>query len=214
MCLWLYTLVRVTQYVVACRVSCLDFPATVLLMPADIRCVDLQFDAPMPQPGRQCPDLAPLSRLTQLEELHLATQLEELYLAFPTDQPLPQLPALHILRVQTADPQALFSVTATLEWLMLVAPDIDFEQPYTLAYFACFKGLDVDAQTIRNLKPEVLPPSLHDITLAYTEWHAMPDENLAPVFPVVGTVDRDVGDGDHLHQYAGSIIRWTHNSPL
>ena len=136
-------------------------------------------------------------------------------MASPIDQPIPQLPALHSSWVQTADLQVLSSVTATLEYLVLVAPDIDSGQPYTLAHFTCLEKLDVDAQTIRNFKPEVLPPTLCDITLAYTGDHATLDEILAPANPVDGTIDRVMGIGDTtVTRYAGSIIRWTHNAQL
>ena len=170
-------------------------------MPADIKVVGLTFEAPLPQPGRKCPDLASLSRLTQLEALHLAS---------PIDQPIPQLPALCFLWVQTADLQALSYVTATLKRLVLVAPDIDCGQPYNLAHFKRLKTLYVNAQTICNFKPEVLPPTLRAIGLGYNEKRSTLDEKLAPAFTVGGTIHRKVAD--ELLQYARYTIRWTHNS--
>ena len=64
----------------------------------------------------------------------------------------------------------------------------------------------MDAQTFRNFKPEVLPPTLDVITSGY-------NEDLAPVFPAGGTVDRPVvGDWDHAyHNCTDNTIRWTHN---
>lgn len=180
MCLWLHTLLRLTQQVVSCRASGRTFPATVLLMPANIKYVAIDFEssASLQQPCGMCPDLAPLTR---------PAQLEKLYLGSPLDQPIPQLPALQSLRVMTSDLQALSSATATLTCLVLVAPDIDFCQPYTLAHFTCLQTLYVDAQTVRNFKPEVLPPTLHEITTGYPEEHTTLDE---PIFPVGSTIDR------------------------
>ena len=92
--------------------------------------------------------------------------------------------------------QALSSVTATLELLDLVVPYIDFGLPYTLAHCTRLQTLHVDAESIRNFKPEVLPLTLREIRSGFTEGHAMTtlDETLVPNFPVGGTVDRDQGD--------------------
>ena len=152
MCLWLYTLTRLPQQVVACRGSELTFPATVLQMPVDIRIVSFRFTSlSQPLPGGKCPDLAPLTRLAQLQELRLYS---------PIYHPIPELPALRTLRVVTSDLQALSSVAGTLESLNLVVPYIDFGLPYTLAHFTRLNILHVDAQTIRNFKPEELPSTL------------------------------------------------------
>ena len=124
---------RLTQQNVACRVAWRNFPAAVLLMPADIKVVGLGFEPPPQQPCGQCPDLAPLATLAQLEELSLIS---------PIDQPIPQLPALRFLQLKTSDLQVLSSVTATLEWLVLFAPDINFGQPFTLAHFTRLKRLE------------------------------------------------------------------------
>ncbi len=192
MCLWLHTLLRLTQQVVSCRASRRTFPATVLLMPANIKYVAIDFEssASLQQPCGMCPDLAPLTR---------PAQLEKLYLGSPLDQPIPQLPALQSLRVMTSDLQALSSATAALTCLILVAPDIDgvgtSVSPTPLltsracrpAHFTCLQTPYVDAQTVRNFKPEVLPPTLHEITTGYPEEHTTLDE---PIFPVGSTIDR------------------------
>ena len=202
MCLWLYTLWRFTQQVAACRVSGHDLPAIVILMPADIKAISLSFVSSLQKPCK-CPDLAPLTGLAQLKDLRLAA---------PLDQPMPQLPALQSKWVVASDLQALSSVTVTLERLILVAPHIDFGQPYNLAHFTRLKTLSVDAQTIRNFKPEVLPPTLHSIVLGYNERQNTLDKSLALVLPVGGTMHREVAE-EHL-QHPRYKLRWTRTSLL
>ena len=114
------------------------------MLPASITSLTLRFEE-----DEECLDLTPLIRLVQLVTLHLMS---------PIGSAIPQLPALSILQVTTADLQALAPVTATLEVLFMDADDIDFGQPYTLVHFTCLTRLDVEAARIRNFKPEVLPP--------------------------------------------------------
>ena len=204
MCLWLYPLPSIPQQVAACRGSERAFPATVLQMPADIRVASFRFASPS---HRKCPDLAPLTRLAHLEELSLYS---------PIHHPIPQLPALRTLRVVTSDLWALSPVAATLESLDLVAPFISFGQPYTLAHFTRLNTLHVDAHSICNFTPEVLPSTLRNIRLGYAE-HAMhPDdvtwleEALVPIFPACGTIDRNQDDGHLIH--GGHEVVWLHNS--
>ena len=109
------------QQVVACRDSELTFPATMELMPAGVRIASFRFASLSHQlPRGKCPDLAPLTRLAQLEKFRLYNSIYH---------PIPQLPALRTLRVMTSNLQALSSVAATLESLNLVVPYIDFGLP-------------------------------------------------------------------------------------
>ncbi len=172
-------------------------------MPADVRVLPFRSASLSHElPCGKCPDLTPLMRLAHLEELQLLS---------PIYHPIPQLPALRTLWVVTSDLQALSSVIATLESLKLVVPYIDFGLPYTLAHFTRLHTLHVDAQSICNFKPEVLPPTLREIRLGYTEGNGTTlNEDLVPIFPVGGTIDTDQGDEGHYHE--GNEVVWLHNS--
>ena len=151
-------------------------------MPADIRVAGFAFEMVL-EGGlfthrvseAKCPDLSPLSRLAQLEDL---------YLMSPMVGPIPHLPGLLHVNASTSDLRALSSVTATLESLHLHADSIDFGQAYTLAHFTCLACLEVWAQRIVNFKPEVLPSTLRRMELSYTR--GFRDEDPRPIFPVGG----------------------------
>ena len=170
---WLYKILRLTVQVGACRIPPDTFPTIVSLMPADIKSLSLACE----DIYRGRPNLAPLTRLAKLEDLTLYCSIVK---------PIPQLPALHRLYVETSDLQLLSPAAAALESLQLRADRIDFGQPYTLVHFTRLTSLYVSAESIDNFKPEVLPSTLRDISLGYEM--GVCDEDPRPVFPVGGTM--------------------------
>ena len=181
-------------------------PAVVLLIPADIR--TLGFTSKVVhqdnEPVEEYPDLAQLTSLTRLERLWLMS---------PVALPLPQLPALTELVVYTSDLQALSSVTGTLQHLDLVTADINFDQAYTLAHFTCLCSLIVDARIISNIKPEVLPPTLREITLSYIP-HATLEDTCTPVFPDGGAILDNPPPQLEYSEYNGNVIQWVYRPPV
>ena len=149
-------------------------------------------------PRGACPDLAPLTRLTQLVALHLAY-------TFELTQPLPQLPALLSLHVMTEDLQTVSSVAATLQELELYAADTDLRPPNTLAHFSRLHTLSLVPYEISNFSPKMLPPSLDSITVSSDLCGPMLDADDL-VFPAGGhVVKTDLGDGEY-------VISWTRHS--
>ena len=145
-------------------------------------------------PAGARPNLAVLSRLTQLVVLNLEYSAE-------LTQPLPQLPALLLLHLWTQDLQLVSSVATTLQELSLYAPHIDFRPPNSLTRFTRLHTLSLVAQTICGFTPEVLPPSLGFITIRYEGHHGQSADQLA--FPAVGDI---VKTGEH-------VVSWTRHSP-
>ena len=154
-------------------------------------------------------DLAPLSRLTQLEEFICGSQRD------PLTQPLPQLPALRRLCGYIADLQPLSSVSATLETLELMGlgRDFDFRQPTTLAHFTRLRTLYAQFAVMRNFKPDVLPSTLRSITLVLDHPEPLQGDDDPPgldqslVLPAGGQAAMDM-DSDHI------AITWNRSPPL
>ena len=96
----------------ACRPSRDHFDFAAGLVPVNLRILAC---------GIRGRDLAPLSRLTQLEELTCGPPYDQL------TQPLPQLPALRKFHSNISDLQLLSSVMATLKELTLEGDSCDFQ---------------------------------------------------------------------------------------
>ena len=124
--------------------------------------------------------LAPLARLTQLKKLDMQVGLTS---------PLPLLPALTEFIGQISGFQALFNVSATLEYALLTSyHELDFRQ---LACFTRLQTLELSIEdSAKNFCPEVFPPSLRCIVL---ECDPIIGESL--VFPVGNVV---IGHGNHI----------------
>lgn len=134
----------------ACRPSRDHFDFAAGLVPVNLRILAC---------GIRGRDLAPLSRLTQLEELTCGPPYDQL------TQPLPQLPALRRFCGNTADLQLLSSVSAGLEKLELVGfgENFDFRQPTTLSHFTRLHTLCAQFAVIRNFHPDMSPSTLRSI---------------------------------------------------
>ena len=152
------------------------------------------------KPWGPCPDLAQLTRLTQLKALHLQNWN-------PLTQPLPHLPSLLSLQGRTEDLQPLSPVALTLQELRVEAPHFDFRPPNTLAHFTRLHTLSVTADTIRNFNPKVLPLSVGSITVTCcVPGHSDDADQLA--FPAGGhTVTEELEDIGEF------VISWTRHSP-
>ena len=149
----------------ACRRDEVHFDLVAGLVPLNLRSLTCSTE------GR---DLAPLSRLTQLEEFSCGAPFE------PLTQPLPQLPALRKFCGNTADLQLLSSVSATLQELELVETDCDFRQPTTLAHFTRLHTLSIVHGVVRNFHPDMLPSTLRSITLMLDPPEPPPDDEVFP----------------------------------
>ena len=164
------TLQRLTSHVSVGRPA--EYFHTLALVPATLTKLTLKNH----QRGFRLPgngDLTSLARLTQLKELSINSFL---------NSPLPQLPALTYFVghfYSDLQLQALSNVSATLKYLQVHAHELDFRRPISLARFSRLHTLKVSVDCIRNLCPEVLPPTLQYIEV---QSDVAIDENL--VFPV------------------------------
>ena len=164
--------------------------------------------------GNERPDVALLSRLTQLESLSLGWGY---HWGFELTQPLPQLPALLSLHVWTRDFQTMLPVAATLQELHLFAVDIDFRPPNSLTRFTRLHALTVETKEtcdrIRNFSRTVLPPTLCSITMLYARRFQRrgsrgPDQvHQRFDFPAGGHVVKSWFCMQHT-------VRWTRHAPL
>ena len=177
----------------ACRD--LDFfcrVATPRLLTGNITCLTVCSE---PQ-GLQYPDLAPLSRLTRLEQFSIFD--------VELNQPLPHLPALKSLWAFTSDLQLLTSVTATLENLDLYGETYDFRQRTTLSHFTRLCSFTYDfVKGVENLHPDVFPPTLRKITAALHDSQPL-------AFPAGGQLRYH----NITHWKTAENVTWTRHAPL
>ena len=189
---------------------CRDAIRLAIILPVNLARLNFVLPELSEDPG---PDLAPLTRLTQLVELDLGGILDSEELP----QPLPRLPALLYLRVWTESLQMVSSVAMTLQELDLYADNMDFRPLNTLACFTRLQTLSLVAETIRNFNPEELPPSLGSMTITCEgRNHSVVADQLT--LPAGGhTVKskklaiQECSQDNTRHQIA--ITRWTRHSP-